>query len=116
MRLSGRIPLIAMMVLTALVVPAPRTDLRGNVVLPQHDAARGGDGTKTKIVTIDSAPRRSPMGDGEDEQRNDQPLASARPSSPAPPRRSFESTSSDGTREKTLAVFILMLRHNRGAR
>lgn len=111
---GGRIALISMIVLSSVMVVATN-DIRGDAIVPRDDA-RGGHDTKTKIAKLDSAPRQSPMRDVEGEQRDDQPLALTLPSPPSPPLRSFRSTSNEPTREKTLAVVILMLRHGRGAR
>ena len=116
MCLGDRIALISIIVLSSVIASVATNDIRGNALALQNDAARAGDDTKAEMTKRDSAARRSPIGDVEGDQRDDQPPALALPAPPGPPFRSFRSTSNDATREKTLAVLILMLRDGRGAR
>ena len=121
MRVGGRIALISVVVVASVMASVASNHMRGHAIVPAHDAGRGRNDIKTKMAELESAAGRSPVRDLEVEQRDDRPLALTLSVPPAAPLRSFRSTSdelpeNDATREKTLAVLILMLRDGRGAR
>jgi len=70
---------------------------------PRDTVAHRSDDTTMEWTRPDSAARQSPTRDVEGDPRDAQPP-------------SLRSTSDDVTREKTLALLILMLRDGRGAR
>ena len=118
MRVGRRIALISVVVMASVMASVASNHMRGHAIVPPYDAGRGRNDIKTKMAELESAAGQSPVRDREVEQRDDRLLALTLS---APPARSFRSTSNelpenDATREKTLAVLILMLRDGRGAR
>ena len=113
MHLGDRIALISIGVLSLVMAALATSYMRGNAIVPNDAAvARGEDDTKTEGK--DPAARRSPISDVVGgEQRDDQSPALPYPLATRSPSRS---TSTDSTREKTLAVLIMMFRGGRGAR
>jgi len=119
MRVGRRIALISVVVVASVMASVASNHMRGHAIVPSYDAGRGRNDIKTKMAELESAAAgQSPVRDREVEQRDDRLLALTLS---APPALSFRSTSNelpenDATREKTLAVLILMLRDGRGAR